>query len=209
MNNIFKGINAEDKKHMMSCMKAETVTFKKGDYIIHYHDIVKYIYIIDSGVAEVVNYDFFGNEFIIQRLIKEDVIGLVKAYNEKTAQVDIICKEDITALRIDVYYITRTCSNACSYHKRLIDNIIATMALKSDSFQDKIFYLSQKSSHDKILAYLYNQKRKNNSDSFDIPFNRQQLADYLNIDRSALSRELSKLKVDKIIDFHKNHFEVY
>lgn len=209
MNNIFRGINNEDAKHMMHCMKAETVTFNKGDYIIHYHDTVKNIYIIKSGVAEVVNYDFFGNEFIIQQLRTDDVIGLVKAYNEKIAQVDIICKETITALKIDVFYITRTCARACNYHKRLIDNIIATMALKSDAFQDKIFYLSQKSSHDKILAYLYNQKRKNDSDSFDITFNRQQLADYLNIDRCALSRELSKLKEEKVISFHKNHFELY
>ncbi len=113
---------------------------------------------------------------------------------------------DSDVLLIDVKRILTTCPTACRFHSRLIENLMAILARKNILLGAKIRHLSRRSTRDKLLSYLSEQAREAGSRSFTIPFNRQELADSLCVDRSAMSSELSKLKPRAVLDYEKNSF---
>ena len=109
---------------------------------------------------------------------------------------------------LDMKKVLETCTSICPHHAALIKNLIFVLALKDRELTDKLGYLSQRTTRDKLLAYLSDRSVKQGGAAFDISFNRQQLADFLAVDRSALSKELGKLRSEGIIEFKKNHFEL-
>ena len=122
--------------------------------------------------------------------------------------VTITANEPSDIMLIDCSHILHTCSNNCGFHQQLIFNLMKSMAIKNLNFHQRIEITSKRSTRDKLLAYLMLQAKKAGSDSFEIPFDRQELADYLEVERSGLSAEISKLRQEGVIESHKSHFKL-
>ena len=109
-------------------------------------------------------------------------------------------------LLMDVRRVTTMCTSACGFHTRLVRNLLASVAKRAHALTRKIEHTSKRSTREKLLSYLSDQADSARSNTFSIPFNRQELADYLSVDRSAMSAELSKMRKEGIVDFDKNRF---
>lgn len=121
---------------------------------------------------------------------------------------DVIAQQDSEILFFDFSSLVKTCQKACPYHNELILNLIRIAARKNLLFSNRMIHTSSKSLRGRISSYLSEQATINNSNLFSIPFNRQELADYLNVDRSALSNELSKMQSEGLLEFYKNSFKL-
>ncbi len=207
---LFLGFTEIEEKSITHCFKTFEKKFKKGNTIIHYGDEIKYVLVIKEGAASVVSDDYWGNRSIISYLGKNMVFGIAYSYSNITHYpVSLISMTDCKILFIDSKKIFNPCSNHCHHHTTLMKNSVSILSTKNIALINKIENISKRTIKEKVLSYLSNCSKFYQSDSFDIPFNRQELADYLAVDRSALSITLSKLKQDKIIDYKKNHFTIF
>ena len=109
-------------------------------------------------------------------------------------------------LFLDINRIITMCPSGCQFHGRLIRNLLSVIATKNKILTQKLEHMSQRSTREKLLSYLSEQAQRVGKESFDIPFNRQQLADFLSVDRSAMSNELSKMRKEGLLEFDRNHF---
>lgn len=204
---LFANMSAGDIENILGCLNAKTRKYKKGEIIYRMNTAIKSVGIVLSGTAQILSYDFFGNQNIIKIAGSAEIFG--EAYACQTtvpSLVDIIAVSDCEILFINVNHILSVCSSACLFHQRLIKNLLQTMAVRNIDLIKKIEQISPKSIRERVLAYLTFEAQKQNRFDFSIPFDRQQLADYLLVDRSALSKELSKMQKDGLIKYNKNHF---
>lgn len=206
---IFRGINEKDIVSMMSCLSAQKKFYNKGTYILNQGDCIDYLCLILSGSVRIENTDIWGKRKIFSDLSESDIFAESYAcvVNEPL-MVDAVATSDCEILTINMNKIITTCPSACSFHNFLIKNMLSVFAMKNISFTRKLEHITQKNTREKVLSYLNYISSKNNSTSFEIPFNREQLADYLSVDRSALSSELSRMKSDGLISFKKNKFTI-
>lgn len=205
---LFAGIRKEDLPHLLSCLKVRKKTYEKGEWIFDSGQKMTHIGLILHGSAKIVRFDFWGNRHIISPLLESDVFGESYAADQSTGMVGIQADEQTAVLLMNPDKILSMCQSACSFHARLIRNLVLLLAKRNRILNEKLTVVTQPSLRDKILAYLQAESLRQHRSYFDIPFDRQQLADYLNADRSALSSELSRLKKDGIIDYQKNHFHL-
>ena len=161
------------------------------------------------GEAESVSYDYCGNRSIINQINSSDLFGEAFACAEtKSLPVSIETVERSEVMLIDCSHILHTCSNNCAFHQQMIYNLMKDMAKKTILFHQRIEVTSKRTTRDKLLAYLDIMSKEKNSRSFDIPFDRQELADYLEVERSGLSAEISKLRKEGILESNKKHFKL-
>lgn len=204
---LFKGMNEEEQNSLSNCFKFIEKKYKKNEYIINYGDDIQYIIVLVSGVLNVIEDDYWGNRSIIDYVLPNQTFGLSYAYSKiKKYPISVVAKTNAKVLLIDIDKIFSPCGNHCIHHNQLIKNAVEIISEKNLFLMYKIEHISKRTTKEKILAFLSYASKKANSNVFDIPFDRQELADYLSVDRSALSNELSKLKKQGIIDFNKNHF---
>lgn len=126
-----------------------------------------------------------------------------------TLMNDVVAIEDSIVLSFDMDRILSVCPSACPFHTRLVKNLFYMISEKNRSLVQKLGYMSQRTTREKLLSYLSDEAKRQNSDSITIPFNRQQLADFISVDRSAMSNELCKMRDEGILDFHKNEFALH
>ena len=206
---LFDQIDDENLLRMLNCLGAKVEFFDKKYTVIAEGNTAKYIGIMLSGSAHITKSDFYGNRSIISTI--EESESFAEAFacaGMQTIPVTITAIEPCEVMFIDSGHIMHTCSNNCGFHQQLIFNLMKSIAQKSLQFQQKIDIVSKRSTREKLMTYLAIQAKKSQSNSFDIPFNRQELADYLEVDRSGLSAEISKLCNEGIISSNKNHFEL-
>lgn len=204
---IFSGINSDDILLMLDCIEAEKKTFSKKSCIISSGMSVNALGLLVSGSAIASQDDFWGNRNIMAKIMPGQMFGESFACSENSiANVDVIAQEECCVLWLNVQKIMYVCPSACGFHNKLVQNLLYALAEKNLYFNQKISFMSKRSTKEKLLSYLSAQAFENGSSEFDIHFSRQQLADYLSVERSAMSAQLSQLKKDKIIDYHKNHF---
>ena len=206
---VFYGMNDEELKGLLECFHARIRRYEKGDMIIRQGDMISNIYLILSGGVNIEKDSYWGRRIIISRLGKNENLALsFVGSKDVEANIDAISVEDTLVLVLSYEKCTSMCQNACTRHKILINNLFRILSKENIELIQKIENVSQKSIRDKLLTYLSNEAQKKHSNSFDIQFNRQDLADYLNVDRSAMSFELSKLQKEGLISYNKNHFEL-
>lgn len=206
---LFENISADDLFVMLGCLGAKVVSFDKKYTIFAEGSPARHIGIVLSGSAQIYQVDYYGNRSILSEIGPSEVFAEAFACAEITAMpVSVIANEPSEIMLIDCDHILHTCKNNCGFHQQLIFNLMKDLAVKTILFHQKIEITSKRSTRDKLLSYLMFQSKKANSSSFDIPFDRQELADYLDVDRSGLSVEIGKLKKEGIIDNRKNHFEL-
>lgn len=204
---LFTGINADDLQALMGCLGASTVHIRKGCAVFSEGDPAKYIGIVLSGSVQIVQDDYYGNRSILAQAGPGELFAESFACaNIPALPVSILAVEDSTVLCIDCCRITRSCSNACQFHNQLVLNLLQVVAAKNLAFHKKLEITAKRTTREKLMAYLMWQAKAQDRNSFTIPFDRQGLADYLGVERSAMSAELSKLRRDGIIDFDRSHF---
>ena len=206
---VFLGMSDDELKGLLECFGARIRKFEKEEMIIRQGDVISNIYLILDGEVNIEKDSYWGRRIIISRLGKNDNLALsFVGSKDVESSVDAITVKDTTVLVLRYEKCTSMCQNACTRHKVLINNLFRILSKENIELIQKIENVSQKTIRDKLLTYLSNEAQRQHSNSFDIHFNRQDLADYLNVDRSAMSIELSKLQKEGLIEYNKNHFEL-
>lgn len=204
---IFFGISESELKDMFQCFNARIKKCHDGEFIIRQGDMVKNIYLILNGAINIEKDSYWGRRIIVSQLGVNDNIALSFVVSKNVeSSIDAVSVGNSELLVLSYEKCTMMCQNVCTKHKLLISNLFEMLSKENIELLQKIENISQKTIREKLLTYLSNESRKNKSNIFVIPFNRQDLADYLNIDRSAMSFELSKMKKDGLIKFEKNKF---
>jgi CRP-like cAMP-binding protein len=206
---LFLTITEQDILALLHCLNGKKKKFKKDDFIFMPDDEISCVGIILSGAIHVEQDDFWGNRTIVSRLGPSELFGEVFAFSEsKNLLVSITAAQDCEIVLIDYKKIIKTCSSACNFHSRLILNILQNFANQNIALISKMEFISQRTTREKLLSYLSTYARSQKNSSFEIPFNRQELADFLSVERSAMSAELGRMRDEGLIVFNKNQFRL-
>lgn len=204
---LFQNIKEDELSAILGCLGARQLSFGKGQAIFTEGDPAKQIGIVLSGIVQVSRDDYYGNRSLMGRLEPGDLFGESFAFaGVDTLPVNVMAATPCDILLIDSSRIISPCSNACSFHTILIFNLLQIMARKNLGFHQKIEITSKRTTREKLMTYLLEQAKIHQSNSFEIPFDRQTLADYLEVDRSGLSAEISKLRKERILECHRCKF---
>ncbi len=206
---LFSGIPPAEMPGLIDCIHAQRVDYVKGDFIVEEGRNVYDFGIMLSGRGQSIKWDAADRLIIITLLEKGSEIGVMLAANpDHKSPVSVQAQDEVSVLRIPYDRIIERCPKGCPKHERLLRNYIAIVAEKGLVLHERIDCLLKPTVRDKILTYLQRVSHEQKSRTFSIPMNRNAMADYLNVERSALSRELSHMKRDKLIDYHRNSFRL-
>lgn len=208
-SSLFEGIRPDDRKAMLGCIGYHIGTFKKGDIVAFEDENIKHIGIIIAGSVDMVKEDLWGNKTMLVRIRKDEVFGETFACgSDNLSVVTFMVSEDAKILFMPFDRVMHSCTMACQFHHRLIENMVHIIANKNRDLMRKVEVVSKRTIREKLLAYLSIQAQIQDSRYFEIPLNRMELAEYLCVDRSALTRELAKMKDDGLIDYDRNCFRL-
>lgn len=206
---LFCHISQQDLSAMLTCLRAKVSVFRKGETVIPENAPARDLGIILSGAVQIAQNDYFGNRTIVARIGPAGLFGESFACAGVPAvPVAVTACEPAEVMFVDCARITRTCTGACRFHQQLLYNLLKVMARKNLMFHQKIEITSKRTTREKLLAYLFWQARENRSDSFEIPYTRQELADYLQVDRSGLSAEIGKLCQQGLLETDRRKFRL-
>ncbi len=204
---IFEGIGIDNLHALLACLGARRRRLAKGEALMHTGEKADRIGVVLSGSLAVSTYDLSGRRTLIKRIGPAEIVAAAQALaGSDTMSVDVEADEDSDVLTLKSDRILAPCENACAFHARLVRNLMQSLAVKTLELNRKIDILSHRSTQDRLMAYLHAVAQQKGTDDFDIPFNRQQLADFLCVERSALSAEISRLSALGLIASRKNHF---
>lgn len=206
---LFSGISMDDIPALLSCLGARKVQFTKNQVIFQEGEPAEYVGIVLSGSVQIIREDYYGKRSILAHVEPGELFGESFACAGVAAlPISVFAARDGQALLIDCRRITVSCTSACSFHTRMIHNLLRVVATKNLMFHQKLEITTKRTTREKLMAYLLQQAKLNASNTFTIPYDRQGLADYLGVDRSAMAAEISKLRKDGIIACDKSYFEL-
>jgi CRP-like cAMP-binding protein len=207
---LFDGIKIAGIEKLLDCFHARARKFEKDAYIFMENDELSAMGIIISGAVHLVRNDFWGNRTIIARITPGEIFAESFAC-VKTGRppLSAVAVEKTEALFIQAKKISAPCASACPFHTRILNNMIQELAGKNVTLINKIQHITQRSTREKLISYLSAEAKTSGNSSFDIPFNREELAEFLSVDRSAMSSELGRMKTDGLLTFRKNHFTLF
>lgn len=205
---LFYGIDEKGIEELLESLSAFVKTYEKDEIIFQENDKIDHLSIVLKGMVKILKHDYFGNINIITTLTTSDTFAEVFVFaGLNKTEVTAVTMEKSEILFLDYKNII-TSSNTSSFQHKILENIIKNLAEKNLVLKQKIEFISKRDIKSKILSYLSYMASQKSNDTFKIPFDRQGLADFLCVDRSALSRVLSELKKDGIIDYKKNIFKI-
>ena len=205
---IFAGVDDDEIMSMLSCLGANFKTYKKGEYIFRQGEHITDITVLAEGNLHIQKDDYWGNRSILGEISVGEMFGEAYAYDSGAMLNDVVAVEDSVVIFLDVKRILTSCSNACRFHSIVVQNLFFAISEKNRKLVQKIGHMSKRTTREKLISYLSEQAKKQNSANFTIPFNRQQLADFLSVDRSAMSNELCKMRDEGLLEFEKNKFRL-
>lgn len=206
---LFEGIKKSDMYAMLSCLSAYVKEYKKEQYIFHDSDVIDRVGLILKGKVQMIREDIWGNKTLLISMQTGELFGETFACNiNRNATVSFQASSDAVIIFLPFSRVMYSCSMACKFHHRLVENMVSIIASKNVSLMDKVDVISKKTLREKIYTYLLQEAAKQNSPDFDIPLGRVQLAEYLCADRSALTRELNMMREEGYIEYDKNSFHI-
>lgn len=205
---IFSGISEEVLIEMKAAHCFRSTKYQKGETIFHTGDFTHEIGIVSSGMLHIENIDLLGNKTILSSIEKGEIFAETYALCHEAMMVDVVCIENAEIFFLDLSKVFEKSVANQSWYSIMSQNLLILCAKKNLILSNRIFCTSSKTARKRILTYLSTESIKKNSMSFSIPFNRQQMANYLNLDRTVLSKELSKMQREGILNFKKNSFEL-
>ena len=206
---MFAGIGEKEVMSMLSCLGARLCNYQKGEYVLRQGEHLSDITVLVEGVLHIQKDDYWGNRSILGQITTGDMFGEAYVAPESGGLLnDVVAVEDSTVILFDVKRIMTTCSSACRFHAMVVQNLFFAISEKNRKLVQKLGHMSKRTTREKLISYLSEEAGRQGSASFAIPFNRQQLADFLSVDRSAMSNELSKMRNEGLLDFEKNRFKL-
>lgn len=207
---MFSGVAEGEISGMLSCLGARIFSYKKDEYVLRQGAHLDDIMVLVSGKVHIQNDDYWGNRSILGVIGVGEMFGEAYASPESEALLnDVVAVEDSVVIFFDVKRVITTCPSACPFHSMVVRNMFFAISEKNRKLVQKICYMSARSIRGKLISYLSEESKKHKSSDFYIPFNRQQLADFLAVDRSAMSNELCKMRDEGLLNFDKNHFKLF
>ena len=204
---LFSGIFENELISLRSCLDTKKEDFPKEAFVLRAGDTADSIGFVLSGTVLVIQEDIWGNRNILSKAGPGQTFAAAYACAPGSIlNVSVIAETPVTVMFLNVKRILDVCPSACSYHSRVIRNLLSELAGKNLRFSEKLTHMGQRTTRSKIMSYLSAEAQRLGKYEFDIPFSRQQLADYLGVERSGLSLELGKMRKDGLLDFHKSHF---
>jgi CRP-like cAMP-binding protein len=207
---LFKDIDSCDIPEVLQCLSSIRKTFRKGEFIFRVGDQGVPLTMLLEGKIHINTEDYWGNQTILAEIRPGQIFAETYALAPDTPlSVNAYALTDCNVLLMNASSVLRACPKACSFHQTLIQNLAEILASKNLMLTGKLEHMAQRTTRNKLLSYLSVQSLQTGSSTFEIPFNRQQLADYLAVDRSAMSSELSKLQKEGLLEFNKNSFTLH
>ncbi|MFA5468340.1 MAG: Crp/Fnr family transcriptional regulator [Sphaerochaetaceae bacterium] len=206
---LFSELTRGELCHILNCLKAKQRKFSSQEFIIRESEQLEHVGVVLEGRVQILTDDALGNRSINLKLGAGELFGHVAATKLATVSpVSVMSEGETTILFLNFHNLVAPCSNACNFHARVIENMMNVLAERNLMMNRKLSILSKRSIREKLLAYLTWQSHDSGSQEFSIPFNRDELADYLSVNRSALSRELSKMIGEGYFHNERNHFKL-
>lgn len=207
---FFSGMTDEEILAILHCMDARVKKTDRNRYIFRAGESTEKMGLVLSGSVLVIQEDLWGHRNILAKILPGDFFGESYAATPGSVlNISVVAQEDVEILLLNINRLMTVCHNTCTHHNRLIRNLVSVLAGKVLQRDSKITHISKRSTREKLLSYLSSESIRQGKLAFDIPYDRQQLADYLSVERAAMSAELSKLKKEGILDTHKNYFILY
>ncbi len=204
---LFSGMGDDEILAMLDCLQPREKSYEKGETVFHQGEFLLSLAFLAEGRMHIQKQDYWGNLSILNEILPGQLFGEACAVPDGGPIMnDVVAMEKSTVLFFDMDKVLTVCSSACPYHTRLVKNLFYSISDTNRHLVRKLDYMARRTTREKLLSYLSDESRKQNSSSITIPFNRQQLADYIAVDRSAMSNELSKMRSEGILDYHKNSF---
>ena len=204
---LFSGVSEAELTAMLACLKAEKKDFPKEAFVLRAGDTAESIGLVLTGTVLVIQEDIWGNRNILSKAgLGQTFAAAYACAPGSRLNMSVVAETPVTVLFLNVKRILTVCLSACSYHSRIIRNLLGELAGKNLQFSEKLTHVGQRSTRSKIMSYLSAEAQRLGTYELDIPFSRQQLADYLGVERSGLSQELGKMKKDGLLDYRKSHF---
>lgn len=203
---LFKNIDPNNILSLLCCLGAKVCTYNKNEHITQNKNKISGILI--SGLLQIIQYDYYGNRTIIASVEPLQLFGETYSFTNEQFPFEIIASENSVIITFDTANISSPCHNHCQFHIKLIQNFLQILSTKNIALNKKLQCLAKRTTREKLLNYLSSEAIKNNSNEFSIPYDRQSLADYLCVERSAMAMEISKLRNEKIIECTKNKFKL-
>ncbi len=206
---LFFGISEDEILEMLTCLDAKKASYKKGEFILRAGDSTEVIGLMLSGSILIIQDDIWGNRNILSKIGPGQTFAAAFACAPGAVlNVTAAAETDVTVMFLDVKRVLNICSSACTHHSRIVRNLLGELAQKNLKSGEKLTHMGQRSTRAKLMSYFSSEVQRCGGYEFDIPFSRQQLADYLAVERSGLSNELCKMRDEGLIEFNKSHFKL-
>lgn len=206
---LFSGVSESEIETMLGCLGAKERAYNKGEYVLMQGESVSGIFVLAAGKLHICREDYWGNRSIINVISAGEMFGeSYAAPGSGPVLNDIEAVESSIVISFDVERVLSVCSSACRFHSLTVQNLFFAISEKNRQLVRKLGFMSERTIREKLISYLSEQSERQGSDSFTIPFNRQQLADFLSVDRSALSAELSKMRSEGLIEYKRSEFRL-
>ncbi len=206
---IFAEIAENDMQALAYCLKIKFRNYNKNEVIISPEQPFEDVVMLLKGGAKVEDIDSFGNVSLVTKLKAGDVYGIENIYSgEKVFSDYLTATENCLVMLMDRHRVVTPCQNRCKRHEIVVRNLMRMIVRRNSFLVEKLKLMSKKNTREKVLAFLNKQSERAGNNYFEIPFNKTELANYLSVDRSALSTVLSKLRDEGVIDFDKRHFHI-
>ena len=204
---LFAGVGEANIEAMLDCLSANLRDYKKGEYVLREGERIDNVMLLASGSLNIQKDDFWGNRSIVNHISAGEMFGEAYIAPESGPILnDVIALEDSDVMFFDFRKILTVCSSACRFHTNVVQNLFFAISEKNRQLVQKLGHMSKRTTRDKLISYLSEQAKRSGSSTFSIPFNRQQLADFLCVDRSAMSNELCKMRDDGLLTFERSRF---
>lgn len=206
---LFLGMTEEEIKEMLAFLQAKEVRYQKGEVIFHAGQTTSQMGLVLEGSVTVESNDLWGNRTILNLIEPGFLFAETYALLQKEPMlVDAVANEDCCIMLLKVDGLNSMKSNQAAWAMKYTTNLLRISSYKNLLLSGRNFHTAPKTIRGRVMSYLNSVALQKHVNSFDIPYDRQQLADYLNLDRSALSKELGKMQRDGLIKVKKNHFTV-
>jgi len=204
---LFEGLSDEEMTKLCTCLSARERVIPKDGFVFHAGDNVGAVYCLLSGCVHILDEDYWGNRSIVETMTADTLFGEAYVFSGAISHiVSVMAAEVSVVLEIDPDRLFESCANHCDCHNRLARNALLIISKKIVRLTEKLGHVMRRTMREKLLSYLSLCAQREKSSTFLIPYSRQQLADYLCVDRSALSHEMSRLQKEGLIQYRKNRF---
>lgn len=206
---MFAGVGEGEIASLLGCLNARVRSIAKGEFVLRQGERAGELAVLAAGELLIQSDDYWGNRSILGRIVPGEMFAEAYIGPESGPVLnDVVAIQDSTVLFFDAHRVLTTCSSACRFHAMVVQNLFYAVSEKNRDLVQKLRHMSRRTTREKLISYLSQQAKSHGGPEFSIAFNRQQLADFLSVDRSAMSNELCKMRDEGLLEFKKNRFRL-